>query len=165
MPAEALPHIAARYGMEAIALTDHDALTGAVRFSKACKEAGVRPIFGAELGVRSGNTIDHVTLLARDKVGYGNLCHLISDAHLSHERGSPESSFDAIVQRAEGLFVLSGCERGEVARLAARGDLPGAAAAAQRWRSGIGDGYRLEVFDHRTYGSRTLRDRLLSIAR
>ncbi|MEA2484935.1 MAG: error-prone polymerase, partial [Actinomycetota bacterium] len=165
MPAEALPHIAARYGMEAIALTDHDALSGAVRFSKACKDAGVKPIFGAELGLRNGNALDHITLLARNETGYGNLCHLISDAHLTHERGSPESSFEQIVERADGLFVLSGCERGEVARLAAAGDLPGAVTAARRWRSAIGDGYRLEVFDHRTYGSRTLRDRLLAIAR
>jgi error-prone DNA polymerase len=164
MPAEALPHIAARYGMEAIALTDHDALTGAVRFSKACRDAGIKPIFGAELGVRNGRLLDHITLLARNETGYGNLCHLISDAHLAHERGSPESSFDQIVERAEGLFVLSGCERGEVARLTGAGDLPSAIAAARRWRSAIGDGYRLEVFDHRTYGSRTLRDRLLAIA-
>jgi error-prone DNA polymerase len=164
MPAEALPHIAASYGMEAIALTDHDALTGAVRFSRACKDAGIKPIFGAELGVRNGAVLDHITLLAQNSTGYGNLCHLISDAHLSHERGSPESSFDQIVERAEGLFVLSGCERGDVARLAAAGDLPGAEASARRWRDAIGDAYRLEVFDHRTYGSRTLRDRLLATA-
>jgi error-prone DNA polymerase len=164
MPAEALPHIAGHLGMEAIALTDHDALTGAVRFSKACRDARVKPIFGVELGVRNGSSLDHITLLAKDKIGYGNLCHLISDAHLTHERGSPESSFAAIGERAEGLFVLSGCERGEIARLASAGDLPGAVNAARRWRSAIGDGYRIEVFDHRTYGSRTLRDRLLGIA-
>jgi error-prone DNA polymerase len=103
-------------------------------------------------------------VLAKDKTGYANLCRLISDAHLSNERDRPETTFAAIVERAEGLFVLSGCERGEVARLAAAGRMPEAIAAAHRWRAAIGDDYRIEVFDHRGYGHRTLRDRLLGIA-
>ncbi|MFN2389110.1 MAG: DNA polymerase III subunit alpha [Actinomycetota bacterium] len=174
IPAEALPYIAAEHGMDAIALTDHDALTGAVRFSTACRAAGVKPIFGAELtlsdpiddrGGRVDGKTTHVTLLARDGTGYGNLCRLISGAHLTSERGSPASTFEAVAERAEGLFVLSGCAGGDIARRAAAGDIPGAVAAARRWRAAIGDAYRIEVFDHRGYGDRVLRDRLLAVAR
>jgi error-prone DNA polymerase len=226
IPAELLPHLAAALGFEAVALTDHDALTGAVRFSKACREAGVKPIFGAELtvaphgpgpghrpaaagdgaGGRGGNRrtqgrragsygaaaseraigngahtdrnatrrgrpggdsgcAAHVTLLARDKTGYGNLCRLISDAHLLNERGQPMSSLDAIARRAQGLFVLSGCARGDVARAASAGRIPEAIAIARSWKDALGDGYRIEVFDHRGYGDRMLRDRLLRVAR
>jgi error-prone DNA polymerase len=171
IPAEVLPHFAADLGFEAVAMTDHDSLTGAVRFANACRKAGVKPIYGAELTLRRDgsdakwNELDHVTLIARDRTGYGNLCRLISDAHLSHERDKPETTRAKIAERAEGLFVLSGCSRGEVARLAAAGDMPGAIAAAKRWHEAIGDGYRIEVFDHRGYGHRMLRDRLLGIAR
>jgi error-prone DNA polymerase len=182
IPAEALPYLAAERGFEAVALTDHDALTGAVRFSKACLTAGVKPIYGAELtlaptpahsvrekpGLARSETArtkpDHVTVIARDAAGYGNLCRLISDAHLGNERGEPQTTMAAIMERAEGLFVLSGCRRSEVARLAAAGAIPEAMAAARRWRSAVGDGYRIEVFDHRGYGDRTLRNRLLRIA-
>jgi error-prone DNA polymerase len=194
IPPEALPELARAAGYEAIAITDHDALTGAVRFSKACRDVGVKPIFGAELTIGRGPTNpvrtkrtngkqartvfsagsradegdrpahSHVTVIARDATGYGNLCRLISEAHLLNERGKPHTSLEAIERRSEGLFVLSGCERGEVASLAAAGHIPDAIAAACKWRAVIGEGYRIEVFDHRTYGSRTLRDRLLRIA-
>ena len=162
IPAELLPQMAAELGYEAVAMTDHDALTGAVRFTRACRDAGVKPIYGAELTLDDGG---HVTVIARDATGYGNLCRLISHAHLSNERGKPRTTRDQIAERAEGLFVLSGCERGEVARLAAAGSMPQALEAARRWRHDIGDGFRLEVFDHRGYGARTLRNRVLGIAR
>jgi DNA polymerase III alpha subunit len=166
IPAESLPHAAAALGYEAVALTDHDSLTGAVRFASACRAAGVKPIYGAELTVGGGeNEWSHVTVLARNSSGYANLCRLISNAHLGHERGEPQTTMARIADRAEGLFVLSGCERGEVARLAQAGAIPQAIDAARRWRDAIGDGYRLEVFDHRGYGDHTLRNRLVRIAR
>lgn len=161
IPAESLPHLAAAAGYEAVAMTDHDSLLGAVRFTQAATAAGIKPIYGAELTLNDGG---HVTALARDARGYANLCRLITAAHLGNARGKPSLSFAQVSERAEGLFVLSGCERGEVARLAAAGRLPEAVAAARRWRDAIGDGYRIEVFDHRGYGHRALRDRMLRIA-
>lgn len=163
IPAEALPYIASASGCAAVAMTDHDALTGAVRFTRACRDAGVKAIYGAELSVARGDAIDHVTVIARNKTGYANLCRLITEAHMGN-RDRPATTMHAIAERADGLFVLSGCERSEVARLAAAGGRPEAEAAARRWRDAIGSGYRIEVFDHRGYGSRTLRDRLLALA-
>lgn len=189
IPVEALPHTAAALGMEAVAMTDHNALTGAVRFSKACRDVGVKPIYGAELTLAKGEPInepptngltkekngrataqddklnEHVIVIAKNATGYGNLCRLISAAHLSNERNHPSTTFEAIVERSEGLFVLSGCARSEVTRLAAAGAIPDAIAAARKWRRAIGDDYRIEVFDHRGYGHRALRDRLLKVAR
>src|SRR5918992_4004007 len=133
IPAESLPDAAAALGYDAVALTDHDALTGAVRFASACRAAGVKPIYGAELTVGEQNEGDedgatsrgttqkrvggrrdaphpqspshlptHVTVIARNATGYGNLCRLISDAHLGHERGEPRTTMARIADRAEG---------------------------------------------------------------
>ena len=164
IPAEALAHAAASLGMEAVAMTDHDALTGAVRFTKACRDAGIKPIYGAELTVSQEHGKEHVTVIAKNATGYGNLCRLITNAHLKNERNHPTTTFEAIAERSEGLFVLSGCTRSEVARLAAAGAIPQAIEAARKWKKAIGDDYRIEVFDHRGYGHRTLRNRLLRIA-
>ena len=161
IPAEALPRIAAALGMDAVAMTDHDSLTGAVRFTKACRDAGVKPIYGAELTLE-GN--EHVTVIVRDQTGYANLCRLISRAHLSNERNHPSLAPDDLAARSEGLFVLSGSAGSEVARLAAAGAIPDAINAARKWRAAIGEGYRIEVFDHRGYGHRALRNRLLQVA-
>lgn len=160
IPAETLPYLARSLGYEAIALTDHDALTGAVRFARACRQAGVKPIYGAELTTPDG----HITVLARDATGYANMCRLISEAHLTHERDHPETTIDKIVARSEGLFVLSGCASGPIARLAAAGRIPQAIGLARRLRNHIGESFRIEVFDHRGYGDRLLRDRLLKVA-
>src|SRR2546421_12262626 len=65
---------AAEMGMSALALTDHDALYGAVRFSQAAKQHGIRPLFGAELTLED-NT--HLTLLVQNRQGWRNLCSLI----------------------------------------------------------------------------------------
>ena len=169
--AEALPALAAERGFEAVAMTDHDSLLGAVRFTKACRAAGIKPIYGAELTVRSaipsggaGATTSHVTVIARNKTGYGNLCRLITGAHLTNERGDPETTFESIAERCDGLFVFSGCARGDVARLAAQGRIPQAVEVARKWHGALGEAYRVEVFDHRGYGDRTLRDRLLKVA-
>ena len=163
IPAESLAYAARYLGFEAIALTDHDSLTGAVRFARACRDAGSQADLSGPSSLSTNG--DHVTAIAKDAKGYANLCRLISDSHLSNERGKPGTTFEKIADRAEGLFVLSGCKSGEVARLAAAGAMPKAEAAALRWREAIGDDYRLEVFDHRGYGDRLLRDRLLGIAK
>ncbi len=74
---EALVERAAALGMPALALTDHDAVYGAVQFQKAAQAAGVRPIFGAELTLapEDGNgDPQHLTLLVENATGWGNLC-------------------------------------------------------------------------------------------
>ena len=170
IPAEMLPHLARALGYEAVALTDHDALTGAVRFAKACRSAGIKPIYGAELTLapRAGGDrareAEHVTVLARNRTGYANLCRLLTGAHLTNERGAPQTTFEALAERGDGLFVLSGCARGEIARLAAAGRIPDAVEAARKWHGAFGDAYRIEVFDHMGPGDHALRNRLLRVA-
>src|SRR5688500_14700075 len=74
---------AAGLGMEALALTDHDGLTGAVEFYAACFQHKVRPILGLELPVAPpAGSMDRrpgpLVLLATDLTGWRSLCRLSS---------------------------------------------------------------------------------------
>lgn len=143
---------AAAMGMDALALTDHDGLYGAVRFTLACREAGVRPILGAELEWGDGY---HVVLLATCARGWANLCRLVTEMHLDERAQSlppgrrPRTSFEAIARHSEGLVALSGCERGEVPWLACIGRIEEAEAAARRWLDVFGtERFAVELSNH-----------------
>ena len=72
--------------MPAIALTDHNRLTGAIRFYEKAKALDIKPIIGVELSLEGGH---HLTLLCKNKQGYSNLCSLITEAHLSNRGKDP----------------------------------------------------------------------------
>ncbi|HVE75672.1 MAG TPA: DNA polymerase III subunit alpha [Actinomycetota bacterium] len=143
---------AAGMGMESLALTDHDGMYGAVRFTLACRGAGIRPILGAELEWGEGF---HAVLLAENAAGWSNLCHLVTDMHLSQRAQTlapgrrPRTSFEQIAERSEGLFALSGCEKGEVAWFASLGRTDEADEAARRWLDVFGTGhFAIELSNH-----------------
>src|ERR1041385_2736676 len=75
---EELAARAAELGYEALALTDHDGVSGSLEFAHAAKAFGVRPITGAEVTLVSGS---HVTLLVETPQGYATLCRLLTAAH------------------------------------------------------------------------------------
>ncbi|MCH8919465.1 MAG: PHP domain-containing protein [Chloroflexi bacterium] len=105
-------------GYEALALTDHDGLHGAMEFAQCARAWGLRPITGAEITLANGH---HLTLLCETQRGYANLCRLLTHAHLDHERGKPCVEPKVLAQHTEGLIALSGCRRGEVPSQVARG--------------------------------------------
>ncbi len=100
---EALVHAAAERGMETLAITDRHGVYGVVRFQKACREAGIRPIFGAEVTV-DGKTL---VLLAASEDGYSNLCRLLTCAHL-RDRLAPNATFEELSRHSGDLFCLTG---------------------------------------------------------
>lgn len=87
---------AARPGLDAITLTDHDGLYGAVRFAEAARELGVRTGFGAELSLgltEPQNGVPdpagtHPLVIARGLEGYQRLCRTISTGQLAGEKGA-----------------------------------------------------------------------------
>jgi error-prone DNA polymerase len=113
---------ASRLGMSALAITDHDGLYAAVRFSLAAREAGLPTVFGAELslspnGPRTGTPDpvgSHLVVLARDPTGYASLSRAIAEAHLAGgAKGLPRFSLEELAGRAAGHWlVLSGCRKG-----------------------------------------------------
>ncbi len=89
---EELAERAAELGYETVALTDHDGLCGSLTFAHAAREAGVRPITGAEITLAGGA---HLTLLAETAAGYRNLCRLITAAH-ADDRRAPSATLDQV---------------------------------------------------------------------
>ncbi len=162
---EELAEFAAAHGLEAIALTDRHGLYAAVPFQRACEQAGVRPIFGAELCValdppartaarapaRRPREADAaatlaVTLLAQDLAGYGHLCRLISRHHLADEG----LRADDLAAHAQGLVCLVGGERPDPAADPSAG--PPRAAPDAAGREGLAMLNRLrEAFAGRLY--------------
>lgn len=116
---EELAARAAAVGMPALALTDHDAVYGAVRFLRAAREQGIQPILGTELSLydpQAPARTFHLTLLAQDQAGWHNLCYLISRARHGVPKGEARLPLPELVGCTQGLVALSGCRRGEIAQ-------------------------------------------------
>jgi error-prone DNA polymerase len=151
-PAE-LAAAAADLGYEALALTDHDNVCGAMEFAHACTGVGIRPIVGCELTVECGAVTVHVTLLVESVKGWSNLCRLITEGHAGtrpkegREALPPSVPFEVLERHAEGLVCLSGCAGGgAVAGRWEAGDPGGAGALARRLLVAFGrDHFRIEL--------------------
>jgi error-prone DNA polymerase len=98
-------------GYEAVALTDHNSVSGSMEFAVSARALGLRPIHGAEIDLADGR---HLTLLVEDARGWSNLCRVLTRAH-AHTRekpGPPSQAFvelSDVLDHAEGLICLSGC--------------------------------------------------------
>lgn len=114
---------AKEFGMPALALTDHGALYGAIEFYKLCKDAGIKPIIGVEAYIANRTRFDkdpqldtkryHLTLLARNAVGYKNLMKAVSRSYLEGFYYKPRMDKDLLREHADGLICLSGCPGSE----------------------------------------------------
>lgn len=139
---EELAEEAARLGLEALAITDHNGFYGVVRFAEAARAVGLPTIFGAELTIgdraRTRSSADgvsrpdatpgqadpdgsHLLVLARDTRGYAALARTISESQLAGEKGAPRMSMSDIDTwlkpgEVDHLAVLTGCRKALVPR-------------------------------------------------
>jgi error-prone DNA polymerase len=150
---------AARLGLDAVALTDHDGMYGVVRFSEAAAEHGVRTVFGTELSLGLSapqNGIpdpegQHLLLLARDAEGYRRLCREISAGQLDGgEKGRPRYDVERLAAASGGHWqVLTGCRKGGVRAALESGGEEAAAAELDRLVALFGqDSVAVELTDH-----------------
>jgi DNA polymerase-3 subunit alpha len=131
-----LAQTAAKHGMPAVALTDHNSMTGAVEFYDACRGLGVQPILGLELDVSPPTDSPIVftkacklVLLARDLPGWSNLCSLGSQIQTDLSGGASTSiSFENLSEYSGGLICLTGSRRELLAQLVATGQTRAAEA-------------------------------------
>ncbi len=164
-------------GMDAIALTDHGVMYGAVEFYKKATQMGIKPIIGQEaylaphgLHQKRAQIDDaryHLTLLAATNKGYQNLIQLTTKAHLEGFYYKPRIDKESLRRHAEGLIGLSGCLSGEIPRAILAGDFARAEELAFAYEQIFGKGnFYLEVGYHpATPGDKEVREGLIRISK
>ena len=147
---------AKEFGMDALGLTDHGGMYGAIDFYSACVSAGIKPIIGCELYVARGSRLErrssdknpfHLTVLAQNNAGYKNLVQLVSKANLEGFYYKPRIDKELLAEHADGLIVLSGCPSSELSRLLIDGD-DAAAEEFARWCAGTIPSFYVELQRH-----------------
>lgn len=124
-------------GMNAVALTDHGNLYGAIEFYSECRKAGINPIVGYEAYVaptkrtereakRRGEAGFHLTILAQNAAGFRNLIKLASIAYLEGFYYIPRIDKEVLEAHSEGLIILSGCASSEFSEFILKEDFQGA---------------------------------------
>src|SRR5438874_697871 len=113
-------------GMEALAITDHGNMYGAIEFYKACIEAEIKPIIGCEMYIAPRSHTDkegkidaepyHLTVLAKNYQGYLNLMKLVSISWLDGYYYRPRVDKELLKKYHDGLIALSACPAGEFIR-------------------------------------------------
>ncbi|TSC91879.1 MAG: DNA polymerase III subunit alpha [Candidatus Berkelbacteria bacterium Licking1014_96] len=145
--------------MEAIALTDHGVMYGVIEFYKKCLEQGIKPIIGVEFYLAPRKMIDrtpkvdtspyHLTLLAKNKIGYKNLMKLSTLAHLEGFYYKPRIDHSILKKYNRGLICLTGCLKGDIPRLILAGNIKGAKKRIAFYKKIFGwDNFYLEIQPH-----------------
>lgn len=147
-----------KQGMDAVAVTDHGTLSGAIEFYKAAKSAKIKPIIGMEayVAARSLGGRDpskdknnyHLILLAMNQTGYQNLMKLSTIANLEGFYYKPRIDHELLEKHNEGLIALSGCASSEIGDQLRQGQYAAAKKIATWYKEIFGDRYYLEIQDH-----------------
>lgn len=146
-------------GMDALAITDHGVMYGAIEFYKACLEAGIKPIIGVEMYVAKRSHKDkegkldsepyHLTVLAKNYQGYLNLMKLTTVAHCNGYYYRPRVDKALLQEYHEGLIALSGCPSGEFIRSLSSKDPKKAEEVIKTYLEIFGEGnFYLELQRH-----------------
>ncbi len=150
-------------GQEAIAMTDHGNLFGAVEFFEKARANGVKPIIGCEAYIAAGSRFDkerrerdasgfdaisHQLLLAMDDTGYRNLMMLVSKAYLEGFYYKPRIDLDLLKKHNEGLITTSGCLSSLVCRRLLGGEVETAWRLVEELSEIFKDRFYLELQRH-----------------
>ena len=145
-------------GMEAVAITDHGTMSGAIEFFKEATSKGVKPILGIEAYVAARTRFDrdpsydkpryHLVLLAKNQIGWQNLCSLTTKAWVEGQYYKPRIDHDIMAEHSEGIICLSGCAGSEISESIRAGDFERAKELANWYKSVYGEDFYLELQDH-----------------
>jgi DNA polymerase-3 subunit alpha len=135
--------------MPALAVTDLANAFGLVKFYKAARAKGIKPIFGCDVWLTHDAERDQpfrALLIAQSRAGYLRLSDWLTRAYRSNQyRGRAEIREEWFAEETEGLIALSGARSGEVGAALSQGNAAGARRAAQRWAALFPGRYYLEV--------------------
>ncbi len=148
----------AAQGMEAIAMTDHGNMSGAIDFYKEAINHEIKPLIGIETYVAARKHTDkdaakdknryHLIILAMNDIGYKNLMRLSTIANIDGFYYYPRIDHDLLERYNEGLIILSACMGGEIGDALKEGQYLKAKETAGWYKHVFGDRYYLEVQDH-----------------
>ncbi|MHC4156079.1 MAG: DNA polymerase III subunit alpha, partial [Planctomycetota bacterium] len=135
--------------MDAVAVTDHGNMFGAVEFYTKALDKHIKPIIGIEAYVAPGSRFDrtkttigdaahhlillHLILLAENRTGYQNLLKLASAGYTEGFYYRPRIDKEILAEFNEGLIATSGCLKGEIAALLVNGDEKAAQGVAESY--------------------------------
>ncbi|MEM7454300.1 MAG: DNA polymerase III subunit alpha, partial [Planctomycetota bacterium] len=166
--ASSIPKLVQRtvdHGMNALALTDHGNLHGALEFYNTCRKHDVNPIIGYEAYIAAGSrktkggsgrdSSYHLTLLCQNATGFRNLVRMASSASLEGFHYKPRIDKELLEEYHEGIICLSGCVSSEFSRaiLKSKGNgaeeqLEQAAEVANWFRNLFGERYFIEIMNN-----------------
>ncbi len=136
------------FGQPALALTDLCNLFGWIKFYKAARKAGIKPIAGADVWLGNPDDPDkpfRLVLLATSHAAYLDLCGLLSRAWTENsQRGRAEISREWLSGRA-GLIALSGGRAGDIGHALEAGRADEARRLARQWVADFPGSYFIEL--------------------
>ncbi|MGF0095715.1 DNA polymerase III subunit alpha [Peptoniphilus sp. SGI.035] len=142
-----LPKRVKDLGMDAVALTDHGNMYGAIAFYKACKDVGIKPILGCEVYISEkdltikdkSNKRYHLILLAENNEGFKNIMKIVSIGFVDGYYYKPRVDKSVLKKYSRGVIATSACLGGEVQRFILDRDLEAAKSAAKEYREIFGE--------------------------
>ena len=163
-------------GQEAVAITDHGVMYGAVAFWQACRNAGVKPIIGCEVYVAHSSRFektagadgyaDHLVLLCENNEGYRNLSEMVSRSFTEGFYNKPRVDEELLRRYHGGLIALSACLGGKIPKQLAKGNYKGAKETALRYAEIFGpEHFYIEIQDHGLAEQRTMLPMLVDLAK
>jgi len=164
---EKLVKRAEQLNMPAVAITDRNSLGGIIRFSRLCRQAGIKPIIGLQIEVINDTTdgkVYSIILLARNRCGFNNLCHLLYLAY-DYNAKSPKITKCQLSKHADGLICLSCSISGELGSLLLEGKKEQAINLINCYKNVFGNNYYLEVQNHGLPSEAYVMPQILDLAR
>ena len=134
--------------MPALALTDLSNLFGAIKFYKAARSSGIKPIIGCECWLENTKKRDQayrILLLVQNNAGYLKLCQLISRAYLENQyRGRAEIKQDWLVN-TDGLILISGNKNSDIGTALQANNHAAAGTLVKTWSALFPNRFYLEL--------------------
>jgi DNA polymerase-3 subunit alpha len=134
--------------MPALALSDLSNLFGAIKFYKAARGKGIKPILGCDMWLENAKTRDQafrILLLVQNSAGYLKLCQLISRAYLENQhRGRAEIKQEWLVD-TEGLILISGNKDSDIGAALQANNISVASSLVKKWAEHFPNRFYLEI--------------------
>ena len=163
-------------GFDAMAITDHGVMYGAIDFYRACKAEGIKPVIGCEVYVAPGSRFDkelqvkedryhHLVLLAENNTGYQNLIKIVSKGFTEGFYYKPRIDRELLEEYHEGIIALSACLAGEIPNFIMKGFYEEAKEAAIYYENLFGkNNFFLELQDHGIDEQKTVNQALMRMS-